>query len=57
VPQEGCLQAARTYAGPSVPGPKEWRRRAEHARRAYSTRLALASAKARRTKRSGGAAA
>jgi hypothetical protein len=31
--------------------PEERRRRAEQARRAYFTRLALASAKARRTKR------
>jgi hypothetical protein len=38
--------------------PTERRRRAEHARRAYFTRLALASAKARRRgKRSRGAAA
>jgi hypothetical protein len=37
--------------------PEERRRRAEHARSAYFTRLALASAKARRSKRSGGAAA
>ena len=37
--------------------PEERRRRVEHARRAYFTRLALASAKARRSKRSGGAAA
>jgi hypothetical protein len=37
--------------------PEERRRRAGHARRAYFTRLALASAKARRGKRSGGAAA
>jgi hypothetical protein len=38
--------------------PEERRRRAEHARSAYFTRLALASAKARRrAKRSGGAAA
>jgi hypothetical protein len=37
--------------------PEERRRRAEQARRAYFTRLALASAKARRGKRSGGAAA
>jgi hypothetical protein len=37
--------------------PEERRRRAEHARRAYFTRLALASAKARRGERSGGAAA
>jgi hypothetical protein len=37
--------------------PEERRRRAEHARRAYFTRLALASAKARRGNRSGGAAA
>ena len=33
--------------------PKERRRRAEHARRAYFTRLALASAKARRASRQG----
>jgi hypothetical protein len=40
------------------PLPEERRRRAEHARRAYFTRLALASAKARRRgRRSGGAAA
>ena len=38
--------------------PEERRRRADHARRAYFTRLALASAKARRRgRRSGGAAA
>jgi hypothetical protein len=37
--------------------PDERRRRAEHARRAYFTRLALASAKARRSKRSSGEAA
>jgi hypothetical protein len=37
--------------------PEERSRRAEHARSAYFTRLALASAKARRGKRSGGAAA
>ena len=38
--------------------PEERRRRAEHARRAYFTRLALASAKARRRgRRSGGEAA
>jgi hypothetical protein len=37
--------------------PEERRRRAEHARSAYFVRLALASAKARRAKRSGGAAA
>jgi hypothetical protein len=38
--------------------PEERRRRAEHARSAYFTRLALASAKARRQgRRSGGAAA
>jgi hypothetical protein len=36
--------------------PGERRRRAEHARRAYFTRLALASAKARRTRRQGGEA-
>ena len=36
--------------------PEERRRRAEHARRAYFTRLALASAKARRAKRQGGEA-
>lgn len=36
--------------------PEERRRRAEHARRAYFTRLALASAKARRAKRQGGGA-
>jgi hypothetical protein len=36
--------------------PQERRRRAEHARRAYFTRLALASAKARRAKRQGGGA-
>jgi hypothetical protein len=36
--------------------PEERRRRAEHARRAYFTRLALASAKARRTRRWGGGA-
>jgi hypothetical protein len=36
--------------------PSERRRRAEHARRAYFTRLALASAKARRAKRQGGGA-
>lgn len=35
---------------------EERRRRAEHARRAYFTRLALASAKARRVKRQGGGA-
>ena len=57
MPQEGFLRAARTRSGPSVPGPVESRRRAEHARRAHFTRLALASAKARRGKRSGGAAA
>jgi hypothetical protein len=34
--------------------PEERHRRAEHARRAYFTRLALASAKARRAKRQGG---
>jgi hypothetical protein len=34
--------------------PEERRRRAEHARRAYFTRLALASAKARRARRQGG---
>jgi hypothetical protein len=34
--------------------PEERCRRAEHARRAYFTRLALASAKARRAKRQGG---
>jgi hypothetical protein len=33
--------------------PEERRRRAEHARRAYFTRLALASAKARRARREG----
>ena len=37
--------------------PEDRRRRAENARSAYFTRLALASAKARRGKRSGGAAA
>jgi hypothetical protein len=37
--------------------PEERRRRAEHARSAYFARLALAAAKARRGKRSGGAAA
>jgi hypothetical protein len=36
--------------------PEERRRRAEHARRAYFTRLALASAKARRARRQGGEA-
>ena len=36
--------------------PEERRRRAEHARRAYFTRLALASAKARRARRQGGGA-
>jgi hypothetical protein len=36
--------------------PEERRRRAEHARRAYFTRLALASAKARRARRRGGGA-
>jgi hypothetical protein len=36
--------------------PEERRRRAEHARRAYFTRLALASAKARRAKRQGSGA-
>jgi hypothetical protein len=36
--------------------PEERRRRAEHARRAYFTRLALASAKARRARRPGGGA-
>ena len=36
--------------------PEERRRRAEHARRAYFTRLALASAKARRARRRGGEA-
>jgi hypothetical protein len=36
--------------------PEERRRRAEHARSAYFTRLALAAAKARRGKRPGGAA-
>jgi hypothetical protein len=36
--------------------PEERRRRAEHARRAYFTRLALASAKARRVRRQGGGA-
>src|SRR5829696_9025434 len=35
--------------------PEERRRRAEQARRAYFTRLALASAKARRAKRTAGA--
>jgi hypothetical protein len=35
---------------------EERRRRAEHARRAYFTRLALASAKARRVRRQGGGA-
>jgi hypothetical protein len=34
--------------------PEERRRRAEHARRAYFTRLALASAKARRARRQNG---
>jgi hypothetical protein len=34
--------------------PEERHRRAEHARRAYFTRLALASAKARRARRQGG---
>jgi len=57
MPQEGFLRAARTRYGPSVPGPVESRRRAEHARRAHFTRLALASAKARRGKRSGGGGA
>ena len=33
--------------------PEERRRRADHLRRAYFTRLALASAKARRSKRAG----
>jgi hypothetical protein len=37
--------------------PEERRRRAEHARRAYFTRLALASAKARRARRQGGGGA
>jgi hypothetical protein len=37
--------------------PEERRRRADHARSAYFTRLALAAAKARRAKRPGGAAA
>jgi hypothetical protein len=37
--------------------PEERRRRAEHARRAYFTRLALASAKARRAWRQGGGGA
>jgi hypothetical protein len=36
--------------------PEERRRRADHARRAYFTRLALASAKARRARRQGGGA-
>jgi hypothetical protein len=36
--------------------PEERGRRAEHARRAYFTRLALASAKARRARRHGGGA-
>jgi hypothetical protein len=36
--------------------PQERARRAEHARRAYFTRLALASAKARRIRRQGGGA-
>jgi hypothetical protein len=36
---------------------EERRRRAEHARRAYFTRLALASAKARRARRQGGGGA
>jgi hypothetical protein len=36
--------------------PEERRRRAEHARRAYFTLLALASAKARRARRQGGEA-
>jgi hypothetical protein len=57
VPQEGFLRGCPTHPGSSVHAPKERHRRAEHARRAYFTRLALASAKARRTKRSGGAAA
>ena len=37
--------------------PEERCRRAEHARRAYFTRLALASAKARRARRQGGGGA
>ena len=57
MPEEGFYRAGRTRPGPSIHGPEERRRRAEHARRAYFTRLALASAKARRGKRSGGASA
>jgi hypothetical protein len=56
MPEEGFYRAGRTRPGPSIHGPEERRRRAEHACGLF-TRLALASAKAHRGKRSGGAAA
>ena len=55
MPEEGFIRAGCTCPGPGVHISEA--RQVEHARRASFTRLALASAKARRAKRPGGAAA
>jgi hypothetical protein len=57
VAPEGFLRRDAFRPRASVHSPKARHRRAEHAGRAYFSRLALTLAKARRARRSGGAAA